>query len=112
MILLQVEITVDSSSPAQIRDSFRELAGDKVRLRSSLSFPFMRRRDANLLTDPLSSPREQPYVTELDLQLAQVPKASVDFLTKAMPRATRPGDNGSGIALDFDGFLDIVYRSP
>jgi hypothetical protein len=51
----------------------------------------------------------QPYVTELDLHLAQVPKASVDFLTKAMPRATAREANGT--ALDFDGFLDDVYGS-
>ncbi|KAI0338856.1 hypothetical protein BDW22DRAFT_651504 [Trametopsis cervina] len=54
-INLLVEITEDQTSPAQLRDSFRGLAGDK------------------------------PFVTELDLRLAHLPQSSIDYLREVMP---------------------------
>ncbi|KAI0696415.1 actinin-like protein [Cytidiella melzeri] len=54
-INLLVEITEDQTSPAQLRESFRGIAGDK------------------------------PFVTELDLRLAHLPQSSIDYLHKVMP---------------------------
>ncbi|KAG2009772.1 actin cross-linking, variant 2 [Coprinopsis cinerea AmutBmut pab1-1] len=54
-INLLVDITEDQTSPDQLRESFQGIAHDK------------------------------PFVTELDLRLAQIPQASIDYLVKAMP---------------------------
>ncbi|KAI0087028.1 calponin homology domain-containing protein [Irpex rosettiformis] len=56
-INLLVEITEDQTSPAQLRESFRGIAGDK------------------------------PFVTELDLRLAHLPQTSIDYLREVMPSA-------------------------
>jgi Ca2+-binding EF-hand superfamily protein len=55
-INLLVEIMEDSTSPEQLRESFRGIAHDK------------------------------PFVTELDLRLAMIPQSTIDFLTQTMPR--------------------------
>ncbi|KAF8606856.1 hypothetical protein BDV93DRAFT_488758 [Ceratobasidium sp. AG-I] len=55
-INLLVDITEDQTSPAQLRDAFRGLAGDK------------------------------PFVTELDLRAALLPPTAVEYLQQVMPR--------------------------
>jgi len=50
-----VQITEDTTSPDQVRESFRGIAGDK------------------------------PFLTELDLRHALVPQAAIDYLLEAMP---------------------------
>ncbi|QRV77667.1 Calponin homology (CH) domain [Ceratobasidium sp. AG-Ba] len=55
-INLLVDITEDQTSPAQLRDAFRGLAGDK------------------------------PFVTELDLRAALLPPTAIEYLQQAMPR--------------------------
>ncbi|KAF8685723.1 Ca2+ insensitive EF hand [Rhizoctonia solani] len=57
-INLLVDITEDQTSPAQLRDAFRGLAGDK------------------------------PFVTEVDLRAALLPPTAVEYLQQAMPRRT------------------------
>ncbi|KAH9889930.1 actinin-like protein [Cubamyces lactineus] len=57
-INLLVDIMEDQTSPAQLRESFRGIAGDK------------------------------PYVTELDLRVAHIPASAVEFLRQAMPSST------------------------
>ncbi|KAI1794952.1 actinin-like protein [Ganoderma leucocontextum] len=54
-INLLVDIMEDQTSPAQLRESFRGIAGDK------------------------------PYVTELDLRVAHLPATAIEFLRQAMP---------------------------
>lgn len=74
-INLLVEITEDQTSPAQLRDSFRGIAQDK------------------------------PFVTELDLRLAQLPQSSIDYLRQAMP----PAQNDGEPAYDYEAWLDEVF---
>lgn len=57
-INLLVDIMEDQTSPAQLRESFRGIAGDK------------------------------PYVTELDLRVAHLPATAIEFLRQAMPSAS------------------------
>ncbi|KAI0662162.1 actinin-like protein [Cubamyces menziesii] len=57
-INLLVDIMEDQTSPAQLRESFRGIAGDK------------------------------PYVTELDLRVAHLPASAIEFLRQAMPSST------------------------
>jgi hypothetical protein len=54
-INLLVDITEDQTSPEQLRESFRGIAGNK------------------------------PFVTELDLRLAQLPVSAVDYLSEVIP---------------------------
>lgn len=54
-INLLVDITEDQTSPDQLRESFRGIAGNK------------------------------PFVTELDLRLAQLPLSAVDYLSEVIP---------------------------
>ncbi|SAM03934.1 hypothetical protein [Absidia glauca] len=60
-IRFMVSVTEDKSTPEQIRDSFRTIAGDK------------------------------PYVTELDLRMCLVPDDIVDHLKIDMPRSSYDG---------------------
>ncbi|KAF9525906.1 actin cross-linking [Crepidotus variabilis] len=72
-INLLVEITEDQTSSEQLRDSFRGIAKNK------------------------------PFVTELDLRLAHLPPAAIDYLREAMPK----GQNEVGEAeYDYDKFLN------
>ncbi|KAG0704246.1 calponin homology domain-containing protein [Suillus ampliporus] len=57
-INLLVDITEDQTSPEQLRESFRGIAGDK------------------------------PFVTELDMRLAQLPVSAVDYLREVIPSTT------------------------
>ncbi|KAJ8472448.1 hypothetical protein ONZ51_g8503 [Trametes cubensis] len=57
-INLLVDIMEDQTSPAQLRESFRGIAGDK------------------------------PYVTELDLRVAHLPASAIEFLRQVMPSST------------------------
>ncbi|KAI6030911.1 calponin homology domain-containing protein [Pisolithus orientalis] len=54
-INLLVDITEDQTSPDQLRESFRGIAGDK------------------------------PFVTELDLRLARLPSSAIDYLREVLP---------------------------
>jgi cofilin len=48
----------------------------------------------------------QPFVTELDLRIASLPAAAIDFLRQAMPS----GKNDSGEAeYDYERFIDEVF---
>ena len=95
LILGQVEITEDQTSPAQLRESFRGIANDKVRLFFILLFAAAH-----------SPPQSQPFVTELDLRLAHLPQSSVDYLREVMPSA----QNGAGEPeYDYETWLDDVF---
>ncbi|PLW49023.1 hypothetical protein PCASD_05055 [Puccinia coronata f. sp. avenae] len=63
-----VQITEDTTSPDQVRESFRGIAGDK------------------------------PFLTEVDLRHALVPQSAIDYLLEAMPpytsSSTDKHDNG------------------
>ncbi|KAH7885253.1 calponin homology domain-containing protein [Phlebopus sp. FC_14] len=54
-INLLVDITEDQTSPEQLRESFRGIAGDK------------------------------PFVTELDMRLAQLPVSAIEYLREVLP---------------------------
>lgn len=54
-IRFMVSVTEDKTTPGQLMDSFRTMAGDK------------------------------PYVTELDLRMSQIPVKMIDYLKKTMP---------------------------
>ncbi|KAH6911489.1 actinin-like protein [Coprinopsis sp. MPI-PUGE-AT-0042] len=76
-INLLVEITEDQTSPDQLRESFQGIAHDK------------------------------PFVTELDLRLAQVPQAAIDYLTKAMPAEMNEAGERE---YDYLRWLDEVFE--
>ncbi|KAG6813590.1 hypothetical protein H0H92_009634 [Tricholoma furcatifolium] len=72
----KVEITEDQTSPEQLREAFRGIATDK------------------------------PFVTELDLRIAHIPQAAIDYLREAMPQTS----NGAGDAeFDYERWLDDVF---
>ncbi|KAL7316718.1 alpha-actinin, variant 2 [Mucor circinelloides] len=56
-IRFMVSVTEDKTTPGQLLDSFRTIAGDK------------------------------PFVTELDLKMSQIPMSMIDYLKKMMPRS-------------------------
>jgi hypothetical protein len=57
-IRFMVSVTEDKTTPDQLRDSFRTMAGDK------------------------------PFITELDLRMSQIPMPMIDYLKKTMPRSS------------------------
>ncbi|KAH9820237.1 calponin homology domain-containing protein [Melampsora americana] len=67
-----VQITEDTTSPDQVRESFRGIAGDKA------------------------------FVTEVDLRHALVPQSAIDYLLEAMPRYQpgEKRDQNSGTGTD------------
>jgi len=75
-INLLVDITEDQTAPEQLRDAFRVLANDK------------------------------PFVTELDLRLAQVSMHSIDYLKEAIP--SKSNDVGEP-EYDYETWLDQVF---
>jgi len=75
-INLLVDITEDQTSPDQLRDAFRSLAKDK------------------------------PFVTELDLRVAQLPVNAIEYLREAMPFAQN--DVGES-EYDYESWLDNVF---
>ncbi|KAF8628666.1 hypothetical protein AX15_003796 [Amanita polypyramis BW_CC] len=72
-INLLVDITEDQTSPEQLREAFHGIAGDK------------------------------PYVTELDLRLAQLPSTSIDYLGEAMPGSA---NEAGEVEYDYERWLD------
>jgi len=48
----------------------------------------------------------QPFVTELDLRVAQLPVSAIEYLREAMPSAQ--GETGEAI-YDYEGWLDDVF---
>ncbi|KZT09244.1 actinin-like protein [Laetiporus sulphureus 93-53] len=75
-INLLVEITEDQTSPEQLREAFQGIAADK------------------------------PFVTELDLRVAQLPASTIEYLRGAMPSK----QNGSGESeYDYAAWLDAVF---
>lgn len=67
-----MDITEDQTSPEQLRESFRGIAGDKVCSIHDCSGRFYE--------DYL-----QPFVTELDMKLAQLPVGAIDYLREVLP---------------------------
>jgi hypothetical protein len=48
----------------------------------------------------------QPFVTELDLRMAHLPPAAIEYLREAMPN----GRNGAGEPeFDYEKFIDDVF---
>ncbi|EGO24049.1 hypothetical protein SERLADRAFT_470713 [Serpula lacrymans var. lacrymans S7.9] len=75
-INLLVDITEDQTSPEQLREAFRGIAGDK------------------------------PFVTELDLRLAQLPVSAIDYLREVIPA----DQSGTGEPeYDYEAWLDNVF---
>lgn len=74
-----VQITEDTTSPDQVRESFRGIASDKV------GAPLLPR-----INTPLTMSVLQAFVTELDLRHALVPQSAIDYLLEAMPRYQPP----------------------
>ena len=84
-----------TASPDQLREAFRGIAKDKVCNRFFDKRPCVR-----------TKPFPQPFVTELDLRIASLPAAAIDFLRQAMPG----GRNDSGEAeYDYERFIDEVF---
>ncbi|KAG8951155.1 hypothetical protein FRC03_012625 [Tulasnella sp. 419] len=82
-INLMVDITEDQTSPEQLRDAFRGLAGDKA------------------------------FVTEMDLKLGLLPPATIDYLREAMPTTDETGLKHNGTteaAYDYEAWLDSVFQ--
>ncbi|KAI0763582.1 actinin-like protein [Trametes elegans] len=76
-INLLVDIMEDQTSPAQLREAFRGIAADK------------------------------PYVTELDLRVAQLPASAIEFLRQTMPSS----ENDVGEPeYDYERWLDEVFE--
>jgi hypothetical protein len=48
----------------------------------------------------------QPFVTELDLRLAQVPASSIDYLKEAIPSNI---NDGGEVEYDYETWLDQVF---
>ncbi|KIM25787.1 hypothetical protein M408DRAFT_330981 [Serendipita vermifera MAFF 305830] len=78
-INLMVEITEDQTTLEQLREAFRGIC------------------------------QEKSFVTEMDLQLAQLSAASVTFLTQHMPSAPGEGDEGGERRLDYEKWLDEAF---
>lgn len=70
-----MDITEDQTSADQLREAFRGIASDKVRPYSV----------SMIHSDCLRHP--QPFVTELDLRVAQLPASAIDYLREVMPIA-------------------------
>ncbi|KZW01516.1 hypothetical protein EXIGLDRAFT_64789 [Exidia glandulosa HHB12029] len=75
-INLLVDITEDQTTPAQLREAFRGIAMDK------------------------------PIVTELDLRMAVLPAATIDYLRQVMPQVGMDGDEP---VYDYEAWLDNVF---
>lgn len=73
---IQVEITEDQTSPDQLREAFRGIAKDK------------------------------PFITELDLRLAHLPAAAIEYLREAMP--TSPNEVGEK-EFNYEQYIDEVF---
>lgn len=49
---------------------------------------------------------QQPFVTELDLRVAQLPQGAIDYLREAMP-IIENGDGEPGF--DYDAWIEEVF---
>ncbi|KAH7103321.1 calponin homology domain-containing protein [Auriculariales sp. MPI-PUGE-AT-0066] len=81
-INLLVDITEDQTTPEQLREAFRGLAGDK------------------------------PFVTELDLRMAVLPTQAIDYLRQVMPQGVGSGVGPDGqpeAVYDYEAWLDSVF---
>ena len=86
-----------TASPDQLREAFRGIAKDKV---------YNTFFNKNHLCQKLIFFFLQPFVTELDLRVASLPAAAIDFLREAMPS----GHNDAGEAeYDYERFIDEVF---
>ena len=88
----QVDIMEDQTSPDQLREAFRGIAGDKVRF--------------SLVSDVIVADSPQPFVTELDLKVAHLPAAAIEYLREVMPCA--PDEIGEP-QFDYEAWLDRVF---
>ena len=88
-----------TASPDQLREAFRGIAKDKVC--NPMRFFLFKKTTMRKLKR-----FQQPFVTELDLRIASLPAAAIDFLRQAMPG----GRNDSGEAeYDYERFIDEVF---
>lgn len=98
-INLLVEITEDQTSPEQLREAFRGIAGDKV---CAQFMPDMR----TLSSVVTSTAFPQPFVTELDLRVAQLPVSAIGYLREVMPLVN---DGAGEPEYDYDAWLDSTF---
>ena len=84
----------DQTSPAQLRDSFRGIAADKVGAACIMT---------PLITDQLP----QPYVTELDLRVASLPASTIEFLRQAMPSSLNEAGEPE---YDYERWIEEVFE--
>lgn len=84
LALSQRTINEDENSPGQVLEAFQAVAGDK------------------------------PYVTELDLRLADLPAGALEFFAQNVPRYDRTdddpqrGDGGEEEPLDYVAFMSSL----
>ena len=57
-------------------------------------------------TGDRESDRSQPYVTELDLRLAQLPGGSIEYLREVMPSHANEAEE---LEYDYERWLDDVF---
>ena len=67
----------------------------------------------SLFTKP-DRPTQQPFLTELDLRIAHLPAASIDYLREAMPTmgvgaGSDATSNGKEKEYDYERFIDEVF---
>ena len=89
-----MDITEDQTSPEQLRESFRGIASDKVRVVHK--FTHISRLIALF----------QLFVTELDMRLAQLPASAIDYLREVMP--SRMNEDGEP-EYDYETWLEEVF---
>ena len=92
-----MDITEDQTSPEQLRESFRGIASDKVRV---VHKPFTSTHISRLITSC------QLFVTELDMRLAQLPASAIDYLREVMP--SKVNENGES-EYDYEMWLEEVF---
>ena len=89
-----MDINEDQTSPEQLRESFRGIAGHKA------SFIYINAL-AKFTQDGL-----QPFVTELDLRLAQLPSSAIEYLREVLPSS----ENEAGEPeYDYETWLQDVF---
>jgi hypothetical protein len=92
-INLLVDITEDQTSAEQLREAFCGIAADKVQHASQ---PF---RAPNSLFP-------QPFVTELDLRVAQLPASAIGYLREVMPSVNNEMGEPE---YDYGAWLDSTF---
>lgn len=89
-----MDITEDQTSPDQLRESFRGIAGDKVGFIHLVS-----------LVDFIKASL-QPFVTELDMRLAQLPAGAIDYLREVLPSSKNEAGEPE---YDYETWLHDVF---